>query len=74
MTSVLTLAFDSHEDFRVPSPVNRTRNVNETNPKKILLSTTNPHPAMYITEFFISCTFGLDLALRFIVCPSKVGL
>lgn len=74
LASVMTLAFDTHEAFRVPSPIYSNGTRNETyNYKQRLKNTTIPHPALYYTEFVVSCIFAADLLIRFIVCPGKVG-
>ncbi len=72
LTSVLTMAFDTHEAFRIPSNNNKTTNYSHGNYKQILRDTTKPHPALYFSEFVITSLFAADLITRLIVCPSKV--
>ena len=74
VTSVLTLAVETHEHFRVELPTyNETSRANATNQKKYVREYMEPHPGLAQTELIISSVFAANLLLRFTVCPNKLN-
>ncbi len=70
LISVFALVVDTHKDFRVDAG-NRVRQSNETNPKMILLETTDSHKVILMIEAVTTFIFSVELILRLTVCPSK---
>ena len=74
VTSVLTLAMETHEHFRLElHTYNESSRANATNQKKYVREYMEPHPGLAQTELIISSVFGANLLLRFTVCPKKLN-
>lgn len=65
IASTLALILDTVQDCRVKASDSSRANPSETNPKQVMLDTTNSHPVILVIEIVTSLFFSVDLLLRF---------
>ena len=78
LTSVLIICFDTLPDFRIPRTYlqhhpsyNLSLPAIADNPKLTMYLTTVQHPVMFYLNHVCSLIIGLELVIRFSVCPAK---
>ena len=64
---------ETHPSFRVPRGPERIPDRNSTNPKLRLFYTTDPHKSIEVIDGICVVFFAIELLLRFIASPKKIG-
>ncbi|CAJ0933663.1 unnamed protein product, partial [Mesorhabditis belari] len=72
VVSIVSFCLKTHQSFRIPVLHGRASN-NTLRSFGIVRQSTEPHSAFGQIEFICNIWFTMELAIRFVFCPSKIG-